>query len=285
MSIVASVMRLRDGDPGGPPGPHGPPPDRPPPRPAGRRPAKEPPPQLARSVRDAGESVPPFQSELPLSSHDLSLFEGTSSNAFYYVVWRRGGQEIIYSASAPAKPLRPEPTDGPFTSRFHGTLRECFHHTPMGECILVGRDIRSELADLRQFAGWLMGTGGVVLVLGLVGGWWISTQAIRPIEVISATAARISAGDLSQRIRTADAHSELGDLARVLNDTFGRLQASFARQAQFTADASHELRTPPCFQLLTPARESAPRIFRTSLNDSTAPTKPAPTRKVAWVWG
>ena len=249
VSVIASVMRARNGDPGGPPEPRESPRYRPQvgplePPPVGRPPTDEPPPRPMRPGREAGESVPPFQTELPLSSHDLSLFEGTSSNAFYYVVWRRGGQELLHSASAPAKPLHPEPTDEPFTSRFHGTLRECFHHTPMGECILVGRDIRSELADLRHFAGWLIGTGGGVLVLGLVGGWWISTRAIRPIKAISATAASISAGDLTQRIRSADTHSELGDLARVLNDTFGRLQASFARQAQFTADASHELRTP-----------------------------------------
>ena len=65
-----------------------------------------------------------------------------------------------------------------------------------------------------------------------------------PIAAISAAAARISTGDLAQRIQTADTSSELGNLARVLNDTFARLQASFDRQARFTADASHELRTP-----------------------------------------
>jgi heavy metal sensor kinase len=67
---------------------------------------------------------------------------------------------------------------------------------------------------------------------------------LRPIGDISATAARIAGGDLSQRIHTADTSSELGQLAGVLNNTFARLQAAFARQAQFTADAAHELRTP-----------------------------------------
>jgi heavy metal sensor kinase len=54
----------------------------------------------------------------------------------------------------------------------------------------------------------------------------------------------MSAGDLSQRINVAEAESELGQLAAVLNATFARLEAAFAQQQQFTSDAAHELRTP-----------------------------------------
>jgi heavy metal sensor kinase len=86
--------------------------------------------------------------------------------------------------------------------------------------------------------------GTAILLFGLAGGWWFVGRAIRPIADISATAVKISAGDLSQRINVADAESELGQLASVLNSTFGRLEAAFAQQQQFTADAAHELRTP-----------------------------------------
>jgi heavy metal sensor kinase len=82
------------------------------------------------------------------------------------------------------------------------------------------------------------------LLLGLAGGWWLASRAIRPIEDISAAAVKISAGDLSQRINTSEAESELGRLASVLNSTFARLDAAFAQQQQFTSDAAHELRTP-----------------------------------------
>ncbi len=70
------------------------------------------------------------------------------------------------------------------------------------------------------------------------------SRSLRPITDISATAARISAGDLSQRINATDAESELGQLAAVLNSTFARLEAAFAQQRQFASDAAHELRTP-----------------------------------------
>jgi two-component system, OmpR family, sensor kinase len=67
---------------------------------------------------------------------------------------------------------------------------------------------------------------------------------LRPIENISAAAVKISAGDLSQRINVAEAESELGKLAAVLNSTFARLESAFAQQKQFASDAAHELRTP-----------------------------------------
>jgi len=90
----------------------------------------------------------------------------------------------------------------------------------------------------------LTGVGGAVLLLGLAGGWWSATRAIRPIEDISAIAVKIAAGDLSHRINVAETDSELGKLASVLNSTFARLEAAFAQQARFTSDAAHELRTP-----------------------------------------
>jgi len=109
---------------------------------------------------------------------------------------------------------------------------------------LVGRSMAPDLAAMRRLAFWLVAAGGAVLVLGLAGGWWLATRAIAPIDDISSTALKIAGGDLSHRINIADTESELGRLAGVLNSTFARLEAAFANQARFTADASHELRTP-----------------------------------------
>jgi heavy metal sensor kinase len=125
-----------------------------------------------------------------------------------------------------------------------GSLREYVRFMAPGESILVGRDIRDEMAAIRRFVWMLGAAGGAVLLFGWSGGWCVSGRALRPLAEISATAAKIATGDLTQRIQTADTSSELGAPARVLNDTFARLQASFSRQAQFTADASHELCTP-----------------------------------------
>ena len=132
----------------------------------------------------------------------------------------------------------------PSESRTRGQWRELYRFLPHGECVLVGRSMAPDLAAMRRFALWLVAIGTSVLLLGLAGGWWLASRAIRPIEDISATALKIAAGDLSHRINVADTESELGRLAGVLNSTFARLEAAFAHQARFTADASHELRTP-----------------------------------------
>jgi heavy metal sensor kinase len=153
--------------------------------------------------------------------------------------------------------------------RLRGTLRELWQFTPPGESIVVGRSITPELANSRQLALVLSGLGGAVLILGLAGGWWLATRAIRPIDDISAAAARIATGDLSHRINSAHTDNELGQLAGVLNSTFDRLEAAFARQQQFTADASHELRTPIAVILsqtqATLARGRNPAEYREAL--------------------
>ncbi len=179
-----------------------------------------------------------------LAPEDAVLFGNTGH---YYVLWRREGMELDRSTNAPdTVPIPPriaEPAT-PRGVRERGLFRELFYFTPPGECILVGRSIAVEEAGLRRFALWLTGLGAGVLALGLAGGWWVATLAIRPIDDISATAAKIATGDLSHRIDTADTENELGRLAGVLNSTFARLESAFAQQQQFTADASHELRTP-----------------------------------------
>jgi heavy metal sensor kinase len=110
--------------------------------------------------------------------------------------------------------------------------------------ILVGRNISVELAELHRTGFMLVGVGFVILIFGLGGGWWLVNRSLRPVSVISATAAKIATGDLSQRISVAEAESELGQLATVLNSTFARLETAFAQQKQFASDAAHELRTP-----------------------------------------
>jgi signal transduction histidine kinase len=90
----------------------------------------------------------------------------------------------------------------------------------------------------------------MVFAAGIAGGAWLIKKALRPILTISTAAQSIATGDLSQRIPTQDTESELGQLATVLNTTFARLDAAFARQSRFTADAAHELRTPLAVVLL-----------------------------------
>ena len=83
-----------------------------------------------------------------------------------------------------------------------------------------------------------------ILLAGL-GGYWIARRAFRPLDQITATAAAINeASDLSARVEVPPGSNEFSRLARTFNQMFAHLEQSFEAEAQFTADASHELRTP-----------------------------------------
>ena len=84
------------------------------------------------------------------------------------------------------------------------------------------------------------------LVLAVVGfgSRWIARQALVPIRAMAATAERITAERLDQRLEVPATGDEIGRLSAVLNEMFDRLDASFQQAVRFSADASHELRTP-----------------------------------------
>ncbi len=238
---------------------------------------------------EAGPFGAPFR-EFRLPPPVARLFDDSDASGFYYVILAMDGRELSRSSNAPPAGLvapAPRPalrelpvaTNAPRAMRFgppepeparmRGLFREITLFRPSGETILVGRSIAPELSDLRVVALRLGAVGGGILVLGLVGGWWLATRAIRPIEDISATAVKISAGDLSQRISVGDTENELGRLAGVLNSTFARLETAFAQQQQFTSDAAHELRTPVSVMLTQTqsalSRERTPAEYRETL--------------------
>lgn len=169
------------------------------------------------------------------------VFPEFGEGPVYHAIWRRDGR-VFRSANAPEDLQRPEPRQP--GGRKRGDNREMLAFTPRGEAIVVGRSTREQERELRNFALLLGGAGSAILVLGLAGGWWAATRAIKPIDKISEAALKIASGDLSSRISHHETESELGRLASVLNSTFERLDAAFHEQARFTVDVSHELRTP-----------------------------------------
>jgi heavy metal sensor kinase len=169
------------------------------------------------------------------------VFPEFGDGPVYHAVWRRDGRAIRTDNAPPDLP-RPEPRSPGVRRR--GEYRELVSFAPRGEAIVVGRSIREQGRELRKFAWLLGGAASGILVLGLAGGWWAASRAIKPIDKISEAALKIAGGDLSSRIAHHETESELGRLAAVLNSTFERLDAAFHEQARFTIDVSHELRTP-----------------------------------------
>ena len=97
----------------------------------------------------------------------------------------------------------------------------------------------------------------VILGLIFLGGRLIAHQAIQPIQEITESAERITAQRLDQRLPVPPVRDEIHRLATVLNSTLDRLDESFQQATRFSADASHELKTP-----LTVLRTSIEALLR-----------------------
>ena len=162
----------------------------------------------------------------------------------YHRIWWRDGMVKESVGAVPTGLTRPPKRGAAVEQRTHEGFREVYQFTPPGECLLVGVPESVIEAQMRSFAAQVVGVCTVVLVFGMVGGWWMASRAIAPIRDISEAAQRISGGHLKERIPVAETESELGQLAGLLNDTFTRLDTAFEQQARFTSDAAHELRTP-----------------------------------------
>jgi signal transduction histidine kinase len=92
------------------------------------------------------------------------------------------------------------------------------------------------------------GTSAVALavtaLVGLGACWLVAGRVLRPLRTLTATTRRISSDRLHERVALAGPRDELRELAATFDEMVARLEASFASQRRFVADASHELRTP-----------------------------------------
>ena len=110
--------------------------------------------------------------------------------------------------------------------------------------VVVGRDIRhhTDFLDQLQRDFWLALLAAALLTV--VVGILIARRGVHPVRAIALTAGRISAGQLAKRIPEANVPPELAELVAAFNAMLGRLEESFQRLSDFSADLAHELRTP-----------------------------------------
>lgn len=108
---------------------------------------------------------------------------------------------------------------------------------------------------------------GIMVAVSVLLGWVFAGRSLRPLRLITATARRISEDNLNERLGFSGPRDELKDLADTFDGLLERLEAAFAAQRRFVANASHELRTP----LAT---------MRASLDVATAKPGPLPPQTV-----
>lgn len=137
--------------------------------------------------------------------------------------------------------------------------RTILHGTAM--TMHVAEPLRTLLASLQRYSVALALALPFILAIGTVAGYWISARALAPVEQLRLDADAIGVADLSARVSTPAKQDELGRLATTLNSMLARIEGGFRAVQQFTADASHELRSP--LALIQAAAEYSLRRPRT----------------------
>jgi heavy metal sensor kinase len=127
--------------------------------------------------------------------------------------------------------------------------------------LLLARSLAAREESLHRIERELLVAGPVALLLASLAGYALAASALRPVELMRRRAEAISASTPGRRLPVPESRDEISRLAGTLNDMLDRLEAAFAHERRFVADASHELRTP--LALLRTELELALRRTRT----------------------
>jgi heavy metal sensor kinase len=212
---------------------------------------------------------------LPALIHDLDEDVELAPGLTLLQIWEPGGK-VVYRSAAMNRMQVPDEApsllDPPVTRSYsRAPLRVLVQKvsTPRSNYIvMVALPIHDFVVAIRQVESTLWIAIPLLLLLSGAGGYWIAARALSPIRSMIAAADDIHPGDLSTRLAIPAAEDELRRLALTLNRMLGRLQDGFERMTRFTADASHELRTP--IALLRTRTEILLRRTRTSEEYRTA---------------
>ncbi len=126
----------------------------------------------------------------------------------------------------------------------HGLARVRQFELLGGFHLLIGRDIEARAQMRRLLTDALIWSAGIALILGVSGAWAVRRLFGMTIADVSATAAAISAGDLTRRVRVTGHGDEFDDLAETINDMLERIARLMDGVRQVSNAIAHDLRTP-----------------------------------------
>ena len=117
--------------------------------------------------------------------------------------------------------------------------------------VFIGLSLSDQIDTSNTLTRFCAMVGIAVVLIGAILGTIVVQSTLAPLKRIEKTAAKIAAGDLSQRVPDLPENTEVGSLSMSLNAMLTRIEESFHAQEEttekmkrFVSDASHELRTP-----------------------------------------
>ncbi len=110
--------------------------------------------------------------------------------------------------------------------------------------VAIGRSLASNQRTIIEFTRDYFILLPLLILSGLLLGWFVAGRALSPVNDLARAAERISSSNLSLRLPPRNSGDELDNLIRTFNHMMERLDQSFQMIRQFSTDVSHELRTP-----------------------------------------
>jgi heavy metal sensor kinase len=204
------------------------------------------------------ESVEDMEGLLPASWSsrtqltDLRRDEGDDEEDSWVEVWSLNGQRLYRSPRALRQPLEmltpphdPHPYSVQVAENRHMRIKDEASHIGEEPVIIRVAAREDQLRDALTRLLWIMALG-LPIAVGATGygGYRLARRALGPMDRMADRARTITAERLGERLAVENPTDEIGRLAGVFNEMFGRLETAFEQMRRFTADASHELRTP-----------------------------------------
>jgi len=124
-----------------------------------------------------------------------------------------------------------------------GLLRLAGYHTPTLH-VQIAMSLRNFQSVNHSFVRVFLLGVPLIALMSVGFGLALRHTTLRPVRLMQATARRISANNLGERIEVPPGRDEMVALARLLNEMIDRLEKSFNHAKRFSADVSHELMTP-----------------------------------------
>ncbi len=110
--------------------------------------------------------------------------------------------------------------------------------------IVLGLNMRQLTAEMARVRHAILMGLPIALLFVAAGAWWISQRALKPIKAVTGTIRQVKTRGLAERISAQEEDHEFSELIALFNDMMDWLETSFRQAVRFSADASHELKTP-----------------------------------------
>lgn len=201
---------------------------------------------LLKSQKPKNRNVPKLREEVA-EAYDLE------HSGDFLQIYDQDGNWIFRAVSLQKSPLAPILPSAVRRRSFHNLqlanqpyrfITERTEAIGRSFTVQTGIPIAEMTATLSAFERDLLLLAPLLLLAAGSGGFWLSRKALSPVDAITRTARNIGGSNFSTRLEKLTTGDELQRLSDTLNEMLARLEAAFARVTQFTADASHELRTP-----------------------------------------